>query len=161
MTSCRFNCWFSQSPTKPWQRWHRHQGQRIGSAGVVCVRSVKCAIVKRNTARCASHCHRALPVIIHRSQISIPLKRTVRGGLVADDWDCALQGDDKQRFNEIAEELSKLTTKFSNNILDGTPRYPGVPPRSTLTAIQQSPAQEPAPATSCQLHDHMPGMVAV
>ena len=41
-----------------------------------------------------------------------------------------LQGEEKDRFNEIAEELSKLSTKFSNNILDGEPRrIAGVSPR--------------------------------
>jgi hypothetical protein len=30
---------------------------------------------------------------------------------------------DKERFNEIAEELTKLSTKFSNNVLDATKSY--------------------------------------
>lgn len=30
-----------------------------------------------------------------------------------------LQGEEKERFNAIAEELSQLATKFSNNVLDG------------------------------------------
>lgn len=35
----------------------------------------------------------------------------------------ALEGDSKKRFNEIQQELSKLSTKFSNNTLDGTKRF--------------------------------------
>ncbi len=31
------------------------------------------------------------------------------------------QGEEKERFNAIAEELSQLSTKFSNNLLDGAP----------------------------------------
>ncbi|KAJ9454029.1 putative cytosolic oligopeptidase A [Diplonema papillatum] len=31
-----------------------------------------------------------------------------------------LEGDEKKRFNEIAEELSKLSTTFKNNVLDAT-----------------------------------------
>ena len=30
-----------------------------------------------------------------------------------------LQGEEKERFNAIAEELSQLSTKFSNHVLDG------------------------------------------
>lgn len=30
---------------------------------------------------------------------------------------------DKKRFNEIAEELTALSTKFSNNVLDGTKSF--------------------------------------
>lgn len=32
----------------------------------------------------------------------------------------ALQGEAKERFNEIQQELSQLSTKFSNNVLDAT-----------------------------------------
>jgi len=35
----------------------------------------------------------------------------------------ALEGDDKKKFNEIQQELSKLSTKFSNNVLDGTKAF--------------------------------------
>ena len=35
----------------------------------------------------------------------------------------ALEGKDKERFNEIQQELSKLSTKFSNNVLDGTKSF--------------------------------------
>lgn len=37
-------------------------------------------------------------------------------------WSCnavSLQGEEKERFNAIAEELSQLSTKFSNHVLDG------------------------------------------
>merc|ERR1712176_1632770 len=35
----------------------------------------------------------------------------------------ALEGKDKERFNEIQQELSKLSTKFNNNVLDGTKSF--------------------------------------
>lgn len=35
----------------------------------------------------------------------------------------ALEGDDKQKFNDIKKELSQLSTKFSNNVLDSTKAY--------------------------------------
>jgi len=35
----------------------------------------------------------------------------------------ALEGKDKENFNEIQQELSKLSTKFSNNVLDGTKSF--------------------------------------
>ena len=34
-----------------------------------------------------------------------------------------LEGAAKERFNEIQQELSKLSTKFSNNLLDGTKAF--------------------------------------
>jgi len=34
-----------------------------------------------------------------------------------------LEGEAKKRFNEIQQELSKLSTKFSNNLLDATKAY--------------------------------------
>lgn len=33
------------------------------------------------------------------------------------------QGSDKERFNEIQQELSQLSTKFSNNLLDATKAF--------------------------------------
>ena len=30
-----------------------------------------------------------------------------------------LEGDDKKRFNDIKMRLAELSTKFSNNVLDG------------------------------------------
>lgn len=35
----------------------------------------------------------------------------------------ALEGPDRERFNEIAQELSKLSTSFSNNVLDATKAF--------------------------------------
>jgi len=35
----------------------------------------------------------------------------------------ALEGEKKKRFNEIANELSQLQTKFSNNVLDATKQF--------------------------------------
>ena len=34
-----------------------------------------------------------------------------------------LQGEQKERFNEIQQELSQLSTKFSNNVLDATKAF--------------------------------------
>ena len=34
-----------------------------------------------------------------------------------------LQGEEKERFNEIQQELSKLSTTFSNNVLDATKKF--------------------------------------
>lgn len=34
-----------------------------------------------------------------------------------------LQGTAKERFNEIQQELSKLSTTFGNNVLDATKAY--------------------------------------
>ena len=34
-----------------------------------------------------------------------------------------LQGSSKERFNEIQQELSQLSTKFSNNLLDATKAF--------------------------------------
>ena len=34
-----------------------------------------------------------------------------------------MQGADRERFNEIKKELSKLSTKFSNNVLDATKAF--------------------------------------
>lgn len=36
---------------------------------------------------------------------------------------CAAQGSAKERFNEIQQELSQLSTKFSNNLLDATKAF--------------------------------------
>ena len=33
------------------------------------------------------------------------------------------QGDKKKRFNEIQQTLAKLSTEFSNNLLDATKAY--------------------------------------
>ena len=35
----------------------------------------------------------------------------------------SLQGSSKDRFNEIQQELSQLSTKFSNNLLDATKAF--------------------------------------
>ena len=34
-----------------------------------------------------------------------------------------MQGEKKDRFNEIQQELSQLSTKFSNNLLDATKAF--------------------------------------
>ena len=58
------------------------------------------------------------------------------------------QGADKERFNALAEELSQLSTKFSNNVLDATKAFrklvtdkdvvAGLPPSALALAAQQA-----------------------
>lgn len=65
----------------------------------------------------------------------------------------ALEGPDKARFNEIAEELSKLSTEFSNNVLDATKAFKklitdvahvkGLPPSALALAAQQVSSRTP------------------
>merc|ERR1711977_47685 len=56
--------------------------------------------------------------------LSEPRKRIVLENLRdAELAGVALQGKEKEQFNEIQQELSKLSTKFSNNVLDGTKAY--------------------------------------
>ena len=43
--------------------------------------------------------------------------------LAADLAGIGLAGEKRERFNEIAEELSKLSTQFSNNVLDETKEF--------------------------------------
>ena len=60
----------------------------------------------------------------------------------------ALEGDAKERFNEIQQELSKLSTDFSNNLLDATKAYKrllkekkeveGLPDSALALAAQQA-----------------------
>lgn len=62
----------------------------------------------------------------------------------------ALEAEDKKRFNEIEEELSKLSTKFSNNLLDATKAFKklvtdkaevdGLPQSALAMAAQQAGA---------------------
>lgn len=62
----------------------------------------------------------------------------------------ALEGDDKKRFNEVQQELSKLSTQFSNNVLDATKAFKklvtdpkvveGLPPSALALASQQAAA---------------------
>lgn len=58
------------------------------------------------------------------------------------------QGEAKERFNAIAEELSQLSTTFSNHVLDATKAYKklltqveeveGLPPTALQLAAQQA-----------------------
>lgn len=58
-----------------------------------------------------------------------------------------MEGADKERFNAIAEELSQLGTKFSNNVQDATKAFKklvtdvadvqGLPPSALALAAQQ------------------------
>ena len=49
--------------------------------------------------------------------------RQTRAAATSETWvshsAVLLQGEEKERFNAIAEELSQLSTKFSNHVLDG------------------------------------------
>jgi oligopeptidase A len=72
------------------------------------------------------------------------LRDFVHGGV-------ALEGEQKERFNAIAEELSQLSTKFSNNLLDGTKAFKrmvtdkaevdGLPQSALALAAQQAGAE--------------------
>jgi oligopeptidase A len=63
----------------------------------------------------------------------------------------ALEGEEKERFNAIAEELSQLSTKFSNHVLDGTKAFKkmvtdkaevdGLPKSALALAAQQAGAK--------------------
>lgn len=69
----------------------------------------------------------------------------------------ALEGAEKERFNAIAEELSQLSTKFSNNVLDATKAFKklvtekeavkGLPPSALALAAQQAAEETKAEAT--------------
>lgn len=60
----------------------------------------------------------------------------------------ALEGEKKERFNEIQQELSQLSTKFSNNVLDATKAFKklltdkqdveGLPESALALAAQQA-----------------------
>lgn len=69
----------------------------------------------------------------------------------------ALEGADKERFNAIAEELSQLGTKFSNNVQDATKAFKklvtdvadvqGLPPSALALAAQQAAEETKGEAT--------------
>lgn len=44
-------------------------------------------------------------------------------GLTRGPGHATVQGSAKERFNEIQQELSQLSTKFSNNLLDATKAF--------------------------------------
>ena len=83
------------------------------------------------------------------NSLSVAQKRIVDGELR--DFvlgGVALEGADKERFNEIQQELSKLSTEFSNNLLDATKAYKklltdkadveGLPESALALAAQQA-----------------------
>ena len=73
----------------------------------------------------------------------------------------ALDGEEKERFNAIAEELSQLSTKFSNNVLDATKAFKklvtdkdavrGLPPSALALAAQQVRNAPPPLAVDCKV----------
>lgn len=70
----------------------------------------------------------------------------------------ALEGAEKERFNEIQQELSKLSTDFSNNLLDATKAYKklltekadveGLPESARALAAQQAKGEGHEDATA-------------
>lgn len=54
-----------------------------------------------------------------RRVVDIELRDFVLGGV-------ALEGAEKERYNAIQQELTQLSTKFSNNVLDATKVRDGV-----------------------------------
>lgn len=74
-----------------------------------------------------------------RRAVELELRDFALGGV-------ALQGEAKARFNEIQQELSKLGTRFSNNLLDATKAFKkvltaradvaGLPPTALAAAAQ-------------------------
>lgn len=69
-----------------------------------------------------------------------------------------VQGEQKERFNAIQQELSQLSTKFSNNVLDSTKAFKklvtdageleGVPPSAMSLFAQQAKAEGHEDATA-------------
>lgn len=80
-----------------------------------------------------------------RRIVETELRDFVLGGV-------ALEGKEKERFNEIAQELAQLSTKFGNNVLDSTKAFKklvmssdevaGLPASALALAAQQA-AKEP------------------
>lgn len=80
-----------------------------------------------------------------RRAVELELRDFVLGGV-------GLQGAARERFNEVQQELSALSTKFSNNLLDATKAWKklvsdpavvqGLPP-TALAAAAQAAAREP------------------
>lgn len=92
------------------------------------------------------------------NSLSVAQKRIVDGELR--DFvlgGVALEGADKERFNEIQQELSKLSTEFSNNLLDATKAYKklltdkadveGLPDSALALAAQQAKGEGHGEAT--------------
>ena len=69
-----------------------------------------------------------------------------------------MQGEKKERFNAIQQELSQLSTKFSNNVLDSTKSFKklvtdgaqleGVPPSAMSLFAQQAKSEGHDEATA-------------
>ncbi|MEZ6047736.1 MAG: M3 family metallopeptidase [Planctomycetaceae bacterium] len=58
------------------------------------------------------------------SSLDSAQQRIIESGLLdAELAGVGLEGADKERFNKIAQELSQLSTTFSNNVLDATKAY--------------------------------------
>lgn len=70
----------------------------------------------------------------------------------------ALEGEAKERFNQIQQDLAQLSTKFSNNVLDGTKAFKklitskeevdGLPPTALALAAQQAKKEGHEAATA-------------
>jgi hypothetical protein len=59
-----------------------------------------------------------------------------------------LQGEEKERFNAIAEELSQLSTKFSNHVLDGELMRVCSPDKMWFAPPQRMPFGDVSPSDS-------------
>lgn len=80
-----------------------------------------------------------------RRIVEAELRDFVLGGV-------ALEGEAKERFNEIQQELPQLATKYSNNLLDATKAFKklvtdkagveGLPPSALALAAQQARGEE-------------------
>ena len=85
-----------------------------------------------------------------RRVVELELRDFVLGGV-------ALEGADKEEYNSIQQELAKLSTKFSNNVLDATKAFKklvtdkavvdGLPPTALGLAAQQARQEGHADAT--------------
>eukprot|EP00878_Enallax_costatus_P002366 GHUV01002542.1.p1 GENE.GHUV01002542.1~~GHUV01002542.1.p1 ORF type:complete len:832 (+),score=220.74 GHUV01002542.1:594-3089(+) len=83
--------------------------------------------------------------------VDIELRDFVLGGV-------ALEGEQKERYNAIQQELAQLSTKFSNNVLDATKAYKkvitdpaevdGLPPTALGLAAQQARSEGHEGATA-------------
>ena len=66
----------------------------------------------------------------------------------------ALEGDARQRMTELSQELSKLSTKFSNNVLDGTKAYEKlVTAKAEVDGLPESALELAAQTAAAKGHD--------
>ena len=61
-----------------------------------------------------------------------------------------MQGSARDRFNEIQQELSQLSTKFSNNLLDATKAFKKLLKDPAEVRYYQSQDQDHLSSVCCQ-----------